>query len=97
MELKVTSVKVILLRDDLPPVLGALCRQLLGLVQAADGQSLDVFLERLLAHLLHGLLHGAQEGLHPALQVVRSLLGLDNEAQPLDAVSPPRPAEHDVA
>lgn len=88
---------MVLLGDDLAPVLGALCRQLLGLVQAADGQRLDVLLEGFLAHLLHGLLHGAQEGLHAALQVVRSLLRLDDEAQPLDAVGPPRPTEDDVA
>lgn len=92
-----TSVKVVLLGDDLPPVLGALGRQLLGLVQAADGQGLDVLLEGLVAHLLQGLLHGAEEGLHAALQVVRRLLRLDDEAQALHTVGPPGPAEHDVA
>lgn len=92
-----TSVKVILLRDDLSPVLGALGGQLLGLVQAADGQRLDVFLEGFVGHLLHGLLHGAEEGLHAALQVVGRLLRLDDEAQALHAVSPPGPTEHNVA
>ena len=92
-----TSVKIILLRNDLSPVLGALSRQLLRLVQAADGQSLDVFLEGFLGHLLHSLLHSAQESLHAALQVVGRLLRLDDETQALDSVSPPGAAEHDVA
>lgn len=69
-----TSVKVILLRDDLSPVLGALCRQLLRFVQAADGEGLDVFLESFLTHLLHSLLHGTKESFHAALQVVGGLL-----------------------
>lgn len=69
-----TSVKIILLRDNLPPVLGTLSRQLLRLVQAADGQRLDVFLEGFLVHLLHSLLHGAEKSLHAALQVVGRLL-----------------------
>lgn len=72
--MSLTSVKVVLLGDDLPPVLGALSRQLLGLIQAADGQGLDVLLEGLVVHLLQGFLHGAEEGLHAALQVVRRLL-----------------------
>lgn len=92
-----TSVKIILLRDDLSPVLGALSRQLLGLIQAADGESLDVFLEGFISHLLHRLLHGAEESLHAALQVVGRLLRLDDEAQALHSVSPSRPAEHNVA
>lgn len=92
-----TSIEVILLGDNLPPVLGALSGQLLGLVQAADGQRLNVFLERFLAHLLQGLLHGAEESLHTALQVVGRFLWLDNEAQPLHSVGLPGPAEHDVA
>lgn len=69
-----TSVKIVLLGDDLSPVLGTLSRELLGLVQAADGERLDVFLEGFLAHLLHRLLHGAEESLHTALQVVGRLL-----------------------
>lgn len=92
-----TSVEIILLRDDLSPVLGTLSRQLLRLVQAADGQGLDVFLEGFVAHLLHGLLHGAEESLHAALQVVGRLLRLDDEAQALHSVSPPGPTEHNVA
>lgn len=91
-----TSVKVVLLGDDLAPVLGALGRQLLGLVQAADGQGLDVLLEGLLIHIAQHSLHGAQEGLHPALQVVWCLLRLDDEAEALHAIGPTRPAEHDV-
>lgn len=55
-------------------MLGTLSRELLGLVQAADGERLDVFLEGLLAHLLYRLLHGAEESLHTALQVVGRLL-----------------------
>lgn len=92
-----TSVEIVLLGYDLPPVLGALGCQLLGLVQAADGQGLDVFLEGLLAHLLHRLLHGAEESLHAALQVVGGLLRLDDEAQALDPIGPPGPTEHYVA
>lgn len=92
-----TPVKVVLLGDDLSPVFGALGRQLLGLVQAAQRQRLQVLLEGLGAHLLQRRLHGAQEGLHPALQVVGRLLRLDDEAQPLDAVRPPGPTEDDVA
>jgi len=91
-----TSIKVILLRDDLSPVLGTLSRQLLGLVQAADGEGLDVFLEGLVGHVLHGFLHGAEEGLHAAFQVVGRLLRLDDKAQALHPVCPPRPAKHDV-
>lgn len=92
-----TSVKVILLGDDLPPVLGALSRQLLGFIQATDGQGLNVLLEGLVVHLLQGFLHGAEERLHTALQVVRCLLRLDNEAQALYTIGPPGPAEHNVA
>lgn len=91
-----TSVEVILLGDDLPPVLGTLSGELLGLVQAADGQGLDVLLEGLLTHLLQSLLHGAEESLHAALQVVRRLLRLDDEPQALHPVGSPRPAEHNV-
>lgn len=92
-----TSVKVVLLGDDLPPVLGALSRQLLGLIQPADGQGLDVLLEGLIAHLFQGFLHGAEEGLHAALQVVRCLLWLDDEAQALHAIGPPGSTEHNIA
>lgn len=92
-----TPVKIILLRDNFSPVLGTLSRQLLRLVQAADGQRLDVFLEGFLTHLLHGLLHGAEKSLNTALQVVRCLLRLDDEAQTLHAVGPPGPTEHNVA
>lgn len=94
---QLTSVKVILLRDDLSPVLGTFSRQLLRLVQSADGQGLDVFLEGFFIHLLYSLLHGAKESLHSALQVVGRLLRLDDEAQALYAVGPPGPAEHNVA
>lgn len=92
-----TSVKVVLLGDDLPPVLGALSWQLLGLIQAADGQGLDVLLEGLVAHLLQGFLHCAEERLHAALQVVRRLLWLDDEAQALHAIGPPGPTKHNIA
>lgn len=78
-------------------MLGTLSRELLGFVQAADGQRLDVFLEGLLAHLLHRPLHGAEESLHTALEVGGRLLRLDYEAQTLDSVSPAGPTEHDVA
>lgn len=78
-------------------MLGALSRQLLWLVQAADGQRLDVFLESFLTHLLHGLLHGAEKSLHTALQVVRCLLRLDDEAQALHSIGPPGPTENNVA
>lgn len=95
--LGLTSVEVVLLGDDLPPVLWALCGQLLRLVQTANSQGLDVFLESLLAHVLHTLLHGPQEGLHPAFQVVWRLLWLDYETQALDAIGAAGPAEHNVS
>lgn len=60
-----TPVEVVLLGYDLPPVLGAFSCQLLGLVKAADGQGLDVFVESFIAHLIHILLHGLEKGLHP--------------------------------
>lgn len=56
-----------------------------------------MLLEGLVVHLLDGVLHGAQEGLHAALQVVGGLLRLDDKAQALDPVGPPRPAEHYIA
>lgn len=53
-----TSVIIVLLRDDLPPVLGTLCRELLRFVEPTDRQCLNVLLERLVRHVLYGLFHG---------------------------------------
>lgn len=60
-----TPVEVVLLGYDLAPVFGALSCQLLGFVESADGQSLDVFVKGFVAHLVHILLHGLEKGLHP--------------------------------
>lgn len=92
-----TSIEVVLLGYDLAPVLGALRRQLLRFIKAADGEGLDVLVEGFVAHLLHVLLHGLEKGLHPRLEVVRGFLRLDDKTKPLHAVRPAWATEHDVA